>query len=432
MLYSKQQIVSKRKFFLSFGSTLFIIWFSLLLPIMVPSLFLVWLPCVALLILFDFLDDPIERRLPHEVFFTIHWPKFLELHKSHEIEIHWNITDPEIYLKVFFPLDFSPRVFSIRKDQKYFRVRGKKKGTFKEVEIYLCLHSRSGLFKFHYPIYHQREITVISPILYLSKKIQLPGMQKENMISKLMGGESEFHSLRLYQTGDYFKHINWRKSMSSNKDIFINVYEKEQNREVMIILNTGMASRFEYRGFSYLDYQIALCFQLSLTFLRNNDSTGLLTFSNKVDQFLPPYMSKTQSALIFQYLSESKESYTSMDLTDMFSFLKNKLAQKAILIILSPFLSYQQLYVQKKILTYMSARFDIIWLNPLRSFMLLKDKKKKKNFHQEAVDMWYKAHILKDSLQQEKFFRSTRMRLVHEPPEKLYEKTLTHYYSLKW
>ena len=275
----------------------------------------------------------------------IHWPQFLEQGRPKIIMVVWNKKTEGVDLQILMPKEFSPRVLILDPASEYFKVTGKKKGSYTDIDIYLSRFSKFRLFRICYKLYHDRKINVVSPILYLSK-INL--LSREESRFRYSGGESEFHSIRLYQIEDPFRHINWRKSASGTRELYVNTFKKEHDRKTLIILNNGMLSNFEYKGISYFDHQAALAFQLAFTFLKNQDPTGLLTFSDMVDLFIPPKLNRTQISFLFSHLQKMEPGYGHIDLSHIYSFLKKKLPSQSILIFLSPFLSFQQILLQKK------------------------------------------------------------------------------------
>ena len=435
MQYGVHQIIDSRKLSLNIGVRWLLIWISFVIPVFLPSLFILWFLILLAIIIIEIKEDPIHIRegiysTRHQNLFSIKWPNCIELLKPHTCDLQWIQSDERYQIHLFLPQSFSPHSIILKSDgvskNAMFHFTGKSKGTFSDVIIYLKIVSKFKLFYFNYPIYHRISIKVIPPILTLSHQIQIIGNGYENHLSKFLGGESEFHGMKPYQVGDSFRSINWKKSSINLSELYANTYEKEQHRDTLILVNTGMASMFSYKNYSYMDYQLSLVYILSKVFLNNNDRVGLLTFSNQVDHYIAPELSHSQLRNIFTVLSNIEESYESMEFFDLYLFLQNKLKKNTILIMLSPFLSYKQLYIQKDILYQIGLQHQIIWLNP-------------KRFHTESVPpkdtplyLWKQAWSLLDNLEQQRFFERYKFKLVSEVPDKLYQETLKNYYALKW
>ena len=430
MQYGIQQIIGKRRLAFNFSYPLFYLWLSFLVPIIIPTLFFFWIPfCIALFYL-EIIQDPLRNKdgnfySIYRSLFTISWPKSIELYKKYECNFIWHHNDDRISLQLFLPSSFSPHSIHLTSKSSSFSFRGRTKGLFSDIDLYLQIRSKFNLIYFYYPIYHKVSIKVIPPIITLAKQIQIIGSGYENHLSKLLGGESEFHGMKPYQIGDSFRSINWKKSSINLSELYANIYEKEQNRDTLILINTGMSSMFPYKNYSYIDYQLSLAYELSKTYLKNNDKVGILTFSNQIDSYLAPDLSHIQLSKIFDILSNVEENYESIEFSHLYLFLQNKLKPNTILIMLSPFLSYKQLYVQKDTIHEMSLKYQVVWVNPQRTSNNLK-------INNLPVTLWAKAWNLLDNLEQKRFFESYKFKLVFEMPEKIYQETLKHYYSLKW
>ena len=425
MEYSAKQIQPKRHFFPGNQRILTLIWILSLIPFLIPQVFI---PCLIFFLLslaYDFYNTKKEfNEKLKNISFEIHWPEFMELSRPQEITVSWNFFSSDLILKIFFPAEFSPRIHTLNQTQTSFKVRGKKKGTYHDIELYVGYQSKLGLFIRYYRLIHERKLFVTAPILYLSnqKKYHYGRIHQQYQL----GGESDFYGIRAYQFGDSIKNINWRKTAGSFDEIYVNEYEKEKSRQVLIALNTGMASRFDYKKYQYIDYQTGLAFQLAHAFTKNQDATGLLTFSEAVDLYIPPKLSNRHMPALFRHLQYVEESYKHMDIVELYLFLKSRLQRKSILILLSPFLHFEQVYSERKAIYLLAQEYQIIWVNPARLFRYYEKTSRDLRYS------WAKVHLLKEKQNEEEFFRDGRLLYVNDHPEKLYHKTLSHYFSLKW
>ena len=424
MHYSHKQFTPKRRLLPGERKALLLLWFSSFVPIVIPALFIPYLLLLTFIIIFDIRSFRDHESSLKQISFEIHWPDFIELNRPHEINIHWNHFDSYFHLKIFSPAEFSPRIHSLDHTRSSFKLRGKKKGTYSNIELYIGYPSKLGLFTNYRKLTHERNIFVSPPILYLSMKEQYYQGKMNRRLH--LEGESDFRGIREYQLGDPIKNINWKKTAGSSNQIYVNQYQKEQNRKVLIVLNTGIFSRFDYRKYQYIDHQVALAFQLAHTFIKNQDETGLLTFSDEIDLYIPPDLSKKHLPVMFHYLQRVEESYKHMNLIHLHLFLKNHLQRNSILILLSPFLSFQQIYSQRKIIYLLNKNYQVIWVNPMRLFRYYYERSKELSY------LWARVHLLKEKQEEFRFFRHNRLTYIHERHEDLYQKIVTSYFSLKW
>ncbi len=425
MDYSVKKIQSRRYLFPGSRRNLTSIWVLSLVPFLLPQVFI---PCCVLFLLlftYDFYDTKKEfNEKIKNISFAINWPEFMELGRTQEFTVSWSCFSSDLFIKIFLPTEFSPRIHTLNRFQSSFKARGKRKGTYHDVELYVGHRSKLGLFVRYYKLIHERKLFVTAPILYFSS-------QQKYYHGKIypqyrLGGESDFYGIRAYQFGDPIKKINWRKTAGSSSEVYVNEYEKEKSRKILIALNTGMASRFDYRKYQYTDYQTGLAFQLAHVFTKNQDETGLLTFSEEIDLYIPPNLSNRHMPTLFRHLQHIEDNYKHMDIIELYLFLRNRLQRKSILILLSPFISFEQVYSQRKAIFLLSQEYQVIWVNPARLF---------KYYYEGSRDLryaWAKAHLLREKQNEDDFFRNGRLLYVNDQPEKLYQKTLNHYFSLKW
>ncbi|MCX7766825.1 MAG: DUF58 domain-containing protein, partial [Candidatus Sumerlaeia bacterium] len=188
---------------------------------------------------------------------------------------------------VCFPgVEFQPSELHFPPGFVIRRLRARQKGRFLLNRWYFKVNSRWGLFTLWYPLNLSQVIVVQNPLRRLEQRI----LRKWPAISHYQnqqGGELEFHSLRQYRPGDPVRQINWKKTARGNA-VYLNLFEREEFRQVLFLLHTGMAVNYRWRSDDFLDYNIALLLALSATVLNSYGQAGLIAFSNRVHQVLEP------------------------------------------------------------------------------------------------------------------------------------------------
>jgi uncharacterized protein (DUF58 family) len=122
-----------------------------------------------------------------------------------------------------------------------------------------------------------------------------------------VGFALDFAQHRQYVPGDDVKRIDWRAFAKSER-YYIKQYEVSTNLRAHIVLDAS--GSMAYRGeqdvmskFRYGQY-IAAC--LSYLVLHQQDSAGLITFDNKVREFIPPRSAPSHLMRILQALDATK------------------------------------------------------------------------------------------------------------------------------
>jgi len=105
--------------------------------------------------------------------------------------------------------------------------------------------------------------------------------------SPYKGFSVEFTEHRQYMPGDELKRIDWRVYGRTDR-FFIREYEEETNLRAYLVLDSSNSMSFRTSGISKLEYASCLAASLAYLLLHQKDSAGLITFSDRIDSFIPP------------------------------------------------------------------------------------------------------------------------------------------------
>lgn len=101
------------------------------------------------------------------------------------------------------------------------------------------------------------------------------------------GFSVEFAEHRPYNTGDDFKHIDW-KQYAKKERFYVKQYEEETNLRCYVLLDTSSSMLFKHFGeWSKLRYGIHYAASLLYLMHRQRDACGLIPFSSKIENFIP-------------------------------------------------------------------------------------------------------------------------------------------------
>ncbi len=100
------------------------------------------------------------------------------------------------------------------------------------------------------------------------------------------GFSVEFNDYRHYQRGDDMRHIDWKLYARSDK-FYIKQYEDETNVRCVIVLDTSASMAYSSGGVSKLNYGITLASALAYFIMRQRDAVGLITFDDRVREYIP-------------------------------------------------------------------------------------------------------------------------------------------------
>jgi uncharacterized protein (DUF58 family) len=140
------------------------------------------------------------------------------------------------------------------------------------------------------------------------------------------GFSVEFNDYRHYQRGDDMRHIDWKLYARSEK-FYIKQYEDETNVRCMVVLDTSASMSYSSGGTSKMDYGITLASALAYFINRQRDAVGLITFDEKVNEYLPAKCRQTHLMRILRTLAQikpGKKTDAVKPLTDLAASLNKK------------------------------------------------------------------------------------------------------------
>ncbi|MBL4581173.1 MAG: DUF58 domain-containing protein [Gammaproteobacteria bacterium] len=140
------------------------------------------------------------------------------------------------------------------------------------------------------------------------------------------GFSVEFNDYRHYQRGDDMRHIDWKLYARSEK-FYIKQYEDETNVRCMVVLDTSASMSYSSGGASKLEYGITLASALAYFINRQRDAVGLITFDEKVNEYLPAKCRQPHLMRILRTLAQikpGKKTNAVKPLTDLAASLNKK------------------------------------------------------------------------------------------------------------
>lgn len=105
--------------------------------------------------------------------------------------------------------------------------------------------------------------------------------------SRSKGFSVEFEEHREYSPGDEIRRIDW-KALGKFDRYFIKEYEDETNLRAYLLLDTSASMDYSSDGITKFDYGCTLTASLAYLILRQQDAAGLVTFSNRIENVIPP------------------------------------------------------------------------------------------------------------------------------------------------
>ena len=150
------------------------------------------------------------------------------------------------------------------------------------------------------------------------------------------GFSVEFTDYRQYHQGDDMRHVDWKLYARSDK-FYIKQYEDETNVRCYVVLDASASMAYSSGGMSKLEYGRTLASALAYFIMRQRDAVGLITFDEKVRDFIPALCRQPHLIRILRALAQL-EAGTSTDVVKPLSDLAMNLNRKSLVILISDLL----------------------------------------------------------------------------------------------
>ena len=129
----------------------------------------------------------------------------------------------------------------------------------------------------------------------LLKKVRELEIKSKRLTNRLFTGEYHsafkgrgmaFKEVKEYSAGDDIRFIDWNVSARMN-DTFTKVFEEERELEVFILVDASASNLMGTQQQFKKDLITEMAAVLAFSALNNNDKTGLLFFTDRVEKFIP-------------------------------------------------------------------------------------------------------------------------------------------------
>jgi len=172
--------------------------------------------------------------------------------------------------------------------------------------------------------------------LFLRARHVVDGVMVGIHPSRSKGFTSEFEGHREYSQSDDIRHIDW-KAYGRFDRYFIKEYRETTNLRAFILLDASASMGYGSDGWSKFDYASTLAASLAYLMLRQQDSVGLITFSNRIEGMVPP---KATSGHLFAILKELEDEKPGGETSagSILQELAGSLKRKGLLLLISDLL----------------------------------------------------------------------------------------------
>lgn len=181
----------------------------------------------------------------------------------------------------------------------------------------------------------------------LLKKVRKIEIKTRRLSDHVFGGEYHstfkgrgmtFSEVRQYQFGDDVRSIDWNVTARYNEP-FVKVFEEERELTLMLMVDISGSEFFGTQQQFKNEIVTEIAATLAFSALQNNDKIGLILFTDQIELFIPPKKGKSHVLRIIRELLEHQPISHKTDLAQALKYLTNVMKKKAIVFVLSDFMT---------------------------------------------------------------------------------------------
>jgi uncharacterized protein (DUF58 family) len=151
------------------------------------------------------------------------------------------------------------------------------------------------------------------------------------------GSGMEFNQLHDYEEDDDVRFIDWNSSARTGR-LLVRQYLEERNRTIIIAVDISASTFFSSTLNLKQDSISQVAAILALVSDYGKDNVGLLLFSDKVHEFIPPGRGHLHVTTILQKLFSQKYSETTTSLSEALVFIGKNIRRGSLVFLISDFI----------------------------------------------------------------------------------------------
>lgn len=189
----------------------------------------------------------------------------------------------------------------------------------------------------------------------LLKKVRKIEIKTRRLSDHIFGGEYHstfkgrgmtFSEVRSYVFGDDVRNIDWNVTARYNEP-FVKVFEEERELTMMLMVDVSGSELFGTQQQFKNDVITEIAATLAFSATQNNDKIGLILFSDKIELYIPPKKGRSHVLRIIRELLEFEPESKQTNISEALKFMQNVMKKKAIVFILSDFISEDYSHTMK-------------------------------------------------------------------------------------
>jgi uncharacterized protein (DUF58 family) len=173
--------------------------------------------------------------------------------------------------------------------------------------------------------------------------------------SVFKGSGIEFDEVREYFPGDDIRSIDWNVTARMGHP-YVKKFVEERQLTIMILLDVSLSCRFGTVNTLKSDLAAEICSVIAFSAIQNNDKVGVLTFTDRVEKFIPPRKGVKHVLRVIREALYNKPTGYKTDINNVLEYLNRVTRRRTITFVISDFFAEDF----KKKLSITNKRHDVI------------------------------------------------------------------------
>ncbi len=213
-----------------------------------------------------------------------------------------------------------------------------RRGAYRFGALDLQVWRRDGWWRrqLRLPLAHE---VAVFPNVVAIKRIQLTLRRGLRAMSGLRrakppGASTAFAGLRDYVRGDDFRRVSWTATARRDHPVVVEV-EAERGQQVMIAIDCGRLMTAPAGDLDKLDHAVNAALMLAWVAQAFGDRVGLMTFDDRVTNFIKPERGPAQLRRITEALYAIRPDYVEPDFGHALTHLALRVGRRSMIVILT-------------------------------------------------------------------------------------------------
>ncbi|NQU43521.1 DUF58 domain-containing protein [bacterium] len=179
------------------------------------------------------------------------------------------------------------------------------------------------------------------------RRVRRIEIRSRRAVHDVLGGEyhsvfkgrgMEFSEVREYMPGDEIRDIDWNVT-ARHGHAFIKRYAEEREQTVFFAVDLSASGAFGTVRRMKREIAAEICAVLAFSAIQNNDRVGLLSFTDRVEELIPPKKGRNHVLRVVRELLFSRPQGIGTDIASSVDAVNQILKRRAIVFLVSDFMA---------------------------------------------------------------------------------------------